>query len=264
MLQDLTQPLDTKTLVTDARFSALDSIAHGFASRENTDNTHSYLPNDDGSNAQEVQNNHQILQEALGAPHKPLCLLKQTHSNIVHFVGDDWDHSTLIEGDGLVTNRRDVILGVRTADCVPLLLCDTENQLIATAHAGWKGARIGIVENTIDMLCKHGANKSSLHALIGPAIAEASYEVGDEFYDQFMYDSPENAAFFIQHEETGHWHFNLPGYVAYALASSGVKQIYQSGLDTFADETPFFSYRWATKRGESLAGHTVSILRLKG
>src|SRR5690606_10055442 len=96
--------------------------------------------------------------------------------------------------DGLVTDRPGIVLGVLTADCAPVLFADPEARVIGAAHAGWRGARDGVLEETIAAMRSLGAEPSRTVAAIGPTIGPDSYEVGPEFPHHFR--DRADAAFF--------------------------------------------------------------------
>lgn len=174
-------------------------------------------------------------------------------------VAGDWADDARPEADALVTDRDDIVLGVLTADCTPVLFADRAGGVIGAAHAGWKGAVAGVCEATIDAMVALGADRGRIVAAIGPTIAQPSYEVDAGFRDRFIAQSAENARFF-QPGAPGHWQFALPGYVAARLAAAGIGAIEDSALDTYADPDRFFSFRRASHRGEASYGRQVALI----
>ena len=163
--------------------------------------------------------------------------------------------------DALVTNRPGLALGVLTADCAPVLLADAEAGVVGAAHAGWKGAIGGVTDATIAAMEALGARRDRIAAAIGPCIARASYEVDAAFRRRFEEDDPSNERFFADARD-GHAQFDLEGYVMQRLALAGVRRIEALGLDTYADEARFYSYRRATHRGEPNYGRQIAIIGL--
>src|SRR5579872_3173773 len=96
------------------------------------------------------------------APGARLVSLAQIHSAHVHTVSADWDFATRPDGDGMVTNLPGVMLGILTADCAPVLLADAEAGVIGAAHAGWKGAAVGVLDNTVAAMTKLGARSGRI------------------------------------------------------------------------------------------------------
>ena len=196
------------------------------------------------------------LESADVLPGAPLVKLKQVHSAdvcVMREAGGD-----MREGDAMVTDRPGLLLGIVTADCAPVLFADTEAGVVGAAHAGWKGARAGVLEATLEAMESLGADRVRITAVIGPTIAQASYEVDESFRPQF---EVEDERFFAPGRE-GHWQFDLPAYAAHRLEAAGTGRIADLALDTYADEARFFSYRRATHRGEPTAGRQISTIAL--
>ncbi len=189
-------------------------------------------------------------------PGAPLVRLKQVHSNRVFRAGDSWQDPP--EGDALVTDRPGLVLCIVTADCAPVLLADQEAGVIGAAHAGWRGALGGVIENTVAEMCALGAVHDRIRAAIGPTIAQASYEVDDALRDRF---SPADERFFEPGRE-GHFQFDLPGFVASRLAAAGVSRVENLAEDTYAQPGRFHSYRRATHLGEDVGGRQLSLIGL--
>ena len=164
--------------------------------------------------------------------------------------------------DALVTDRPGLLLGILTADCAPVLLADAEAGVIGAAHAGWKGALAGVTDATVAAMEALGADRTRIAAAIGPCIARASYEVDEAFRARFRADEAGNDRFFAE-GRAGHHHFDLEAYVAHRLATLGLGRIEALGLDTYAEEPRFFSYRRATHRGEPSYGRQISLLGLR-
>ena len=162
------------------------------------------------------------------------------------------------DGDALVTDQRGFSLAIVTADCAPVLLVDSHAGVIGAAHAGWRGAVGGVLEETIGAMEALGASRNAIAGAIGPCIAQASYEVDAPFRAHFSEAD-------LRHFSAGdpdHWHFDLPGFVAARLIDAGVTQIDNLGIDTYSDEKRFHSYRRATHRGEASYGRQISLIGL--
>ena len=165
--------------------------------------------------------------------------------------------------DALVTDNPALALGIVTADCAPVLLADAEAGVVGAAHAGWKGALGGVTDATVDAMEAMGATRGRITAAIGPCIARGSYEVDTAFRLRFEQADAANERFFAD-GRVDHAQFDLEGYVAHRLALAGVQRIEALGLDTYADEDRFFSYRRATHRGEPDYGRQIAIIGLPG
>ncbi len=135
--------------------------------------------------------------------------------------------------------------------------------MIGAAHAGWKGALTGVLQATIDAMVELGAARDAILAAIGPAIAHRSYEVGPGFPDPFLEADPGNDDFFLAAPKSGHFHFDLKGFVARVLGRAGVTKVAVSPADTYSDAARYFSYRRACHRGESDYGRLLSVIMLE-
>ena len=190
-------------------------------------------------------------------PGAPLVRLKQVHSSAVFAVTHA--DKALPEGDALVTDRPGLALGIVTADCAPVLLADPAAGVIGAAHAGWRGALGGVLENTVAAVVSLGAEPANIVAAIGPAIAQASYEVDEGFRNAF--EEEEGMRFFVS-GRPGHCQFDLPAYVAHRLQAAGVGLVEDLGEDTYAQPGRFFSYRRATHRSQPTNGRQISMIGL--
>ncbi|MDZ4275116.1 MAG: peptidoglycan editing factor PgeF [Erythrobacter sp.] len=193
----------------------------------------------------------------LAAPH-------QVHSPDVVVVDYAWDDAA--EGrpvaDAVVTAKPGIVLGIVTADCAPILLADRAAGVIGAAHAGWRGAVGGVLENTVAAMERLGARRSAIAAVIGPTIAQASYEVDAAFRGQF--DTAANRFFAPapEREGIGRWYFDLPGHIVAKLADAGIDKIADIGRDTFSGNANYHSYRHSTQVGEGNYGRQISMIAL--
>jgi len=183
----------------------------------------------------------------------------QVHSPDCVTVGEPWGESERPHADALVTDRPGVLLGIVTADCAPILLADREAGVIAAAHAGWKGAFTGVAENTVRAMVALGARVESIVAVVGPCIAQGSYEVDEAFRARFAAADSATVRFFDP-GRPGRWQFDLEAYVAARLRGAGVGQVESLGLDTYSAPERFYSFRRATHRGEASYGRQISLI----
>ena len=193
----------------------------------------------------------------------PLLSCYQIHSDRVITVDSSWTDEDRPKADAMVTNQPNIILGILTADCAPVLFHDPTARVIGAAHAGWQGALGGVLENTIAMMEKLGAKRETILAAVGPSIGPKSYEVGDDFYAKFIQDNKNNAHYFWTGADAQHHQFNLPHFVKARLENSGLKKIWLSDLDTYAHESLFFSYRRSCHKNEADFGRQLSAIMLK-
>ena len=130
-------------------------------------------------------------------------------------------------------------------------------------HSGWKGALNDVLGATVSAMVALGARRDAIVAVLGPTIAQESYEVGPEFVERFTDEGDSYARFFKTSATEGHSLFDLPGFIAMRCRAAGVGQFQDLGLDTYADESRFFSYRRMTHRGEADYGRLVAAIALR-
>ena len=175
---------------------------------------------------------------------RPLSLatLKQVHGNRVLVVQDETREQ---EADGLVTNVKGISLGIVTADCGPVLFYDPISEVIGACHAGWKGAKAGIIQETVKAMETIGAKRSQIYATLGPTIQQQDYEVGPEFPDLIggTYEK-----YFISAQKKGHHHFSLPTYIRDLLLKENLFEIFDVQVNTF--KVPYASRRRFLSQGK--------------
>ena len=208
---------------------------------------------DDGAVA---ENRRRAVQAVL--PGGALATVYQVHSADAVTVTAPWPLDARPRADAMATDRPGLLLGIVTADCAPVLFADREAGVIGAAHAGWRGAHGGVLEATVVEMEALGARRERIAAAIGPAIAQASYEVDEGFRAHFT----EADDRFFAPGRAGHWQFDLEGYAASRLERAGIGRVDRLALDTYADEGRFFSYRRATHRREPTYGRQFSLIGL--
>ena len=191
----------------------------------------------------------------------PLVLARQVHGRACLTVDAPWPDDARPDADALVTARPGLVLGIVTADCAPVLLVDRAAGVAGAAHAGWRGALAGITDACLDAMVALGAQRGRIAAAVGPCIARASYEVDAPLIGAFTADDPANERFFSD-TRPGRWLFDLEAYVGARLAAAGVTRVDLMGLDTYAREADFHSFRRATHRGEPTGGRQTSMIGL--
>lgn len=210
-----------------------------------------------------VTHNRAMVAQALRVSSDNLITMSQVHSSTAVLVTSETKPS---EADGMVTTHHGIALGVLTADCAPVLLCDPVAGVIGAAHAGWRGAVDGIVQKTVQLMCGQGATLSEIRASIGPTIQQKNYEVDAKFYQRFLQDDPGNQTFFKQSSRKAikgpHHMFDLPGFVEFILRRAGVVRIEIIPHCTYESEDMFFSYRRNTHENLSDYGRQISVIAL--
>jgi YfiH family protein len=242
-----------------------DGVAHGFFTRQGGVSTGVYASLNGGRGSRDepaaVAQNLALMAGALGVAPQNFLVPYLTHSPDCVIVdapfGDDRPKC-----DALVTKTRGLALGVTGADCGILLFSDPGAGVIGAAHAGWKGAFTGVLESTLQAMEQIGASRPAIRVVLGPTIAQSSYEVGPEFRDRFLEQNARGARFFGVSDKPGHFMFDLPAYIGARLRAEGVGEFRNLALDTYADEARFYSYRRSVHRGEPDYGRLVAAIAL--
>ncbi len=193
-----------------------------------------------------VEKNRKRIAGELGINARNLIFPDQCHTDNVQVLGDGWESTDLDKTDALITNRPGICLCVVVADCVPLMLFDRANNVIATVHAGWRGTASRIVSRTIELMIKVFATKpSDILAGIGPAISQQKFEVGDEVASRFSFlfsDHPE----IISRDpgiQKAHIDLQLANRILLLRAGIPDSQIETLQLCTYTNSDLFFSAR---------------------
>jgi len=215
-----------------------------------------------GDNAGNVTANRARAANAVGIDPGGIVTAYQVHSGLAVVVERPWAVGEGPQVDGMATAVGDIALGILTADCAPVLLADGEARVIGASHAGWRGAKEGVLEATLAAMVDLGAKRGNIVAGIGPCIAQASYEVGPEFPAPFFDEDDGNRAYFRPSARRDKYLFDLAAYVASRLRMAGVKAIETLARDTCAEADAFFSYRRATLSGEPDYGRNLSLIAL--
>lgn len=240
-------------------------IAHGFFTRAGGVSEGIYQglniglgSNDDRAH---VLENRRRVANWFGSTEADLATVHQVHSaDVVTVTTPFGDNRPQV--DAMVSATAGVVLGVLSADCGPILFADPVHRIIGAAHAGWKGALTGVLENTIDAMIALGAERANIVATLGPSISARAYEVGPEFVERFLAHDASYEAFFTPSPKAGHAMFDLPGLTVKRLLDAGIVAD-ALGVCTYADPQAFYSYRRTTHAGEPDYGRQISAISLK-
>jgi YfiH family protein len=209
--------------------------------------------------ADAVEINRARVAEAIGVAPGHLLTVHQIHSDIALPVTAPFTERP--RADALVTATPGLAIAVLTADCQPVLFSDATARVVGAAHAGWRGARDGILEATLAAMERLGAQRARIHAVIGPSISQPAYEVGPEFVEGFLDDDRDNARFFAQGPGDRAL-FDLPAYGLHRLREAGIGRAIWTGHCTYRDPERFFSFRRTTHLGEADYGRLISVIRV--
>jgi hypothetical protein len=244
-----------------------DRVKHGFYGREGGRSMGDLASNNmsiaQGDNPDLVVSNRSSVAFAMGGHGiKDLVVFRQTHSTTVITLSARHDPAVAVEADAMVTNRPDLLLGILTADCAPVLLADPEAGIVGAAHAGWKGAVGGIVPNTVRAMVELGAKAQNIRAAIGPTISGGNYEVGPETAARIVVLDRAAAGHISIPPGKTREHFDIPGLLQEQLFGAGVGLVGDLGLCTYASPERYFSHRWATHQGIG-TGRQIAVIGLR-
>ena len=207
-----------------------------------------------------IQNNLKVVGNKIKTKSKDIALLNQVHGNKFHYISKHTKINKKLEGDALVTDKRNMPIAVLTADCVPILIYDKNREMIAAIHAGWKGAYKGIIKKVVKFMIKKGCSSKNIIAAIGPCIAVNSYQVKEDLIKKFIKKDKANIIFFKKTKNKNC--FNLNKYIYFQLKSLDIKNIDVINKDTFDAKNNFFSARRSISRNESDYGRNISIIMI--
>lgn len=260
---DMTRPEPLRSPLLEA--ARADGIRHGFFTRAGgvSDDIFRGLNVGLGSSdsAEAVAENRRRAAAWMNVTADRLITVHQCHSADVVVVEAPFPGSRP-RADAMVTRLPGLALGVLTADCGPVLFADAHARVIGAAHAGWKGALSGVLENTIAAMERLGAARDRIVAALGPSISVENYEVGPEFVERFTASDRENVRYFKPSARPNYAMFDLPAYTLDRLVRAGVQAASVSRC-TYADAEHFYSYRRATHRGEPDYGRQISAISLE-
>jgi len=246
------------------RLAELPGIRHAFFTRRGGVSRGVYetlnVGRGSGDEPAAVEENRLRITTWFGVEPAALRTVYQTHSTVAHVADAVWTEPP--EGDAVITATPGLVCGAMSADCAPILIADAEARVVASVHAGWRGAIGGVVAAAVAAMETLGARPERMVAAVGPCIGPESYEVGLDFLDRFIAETPTNARFFRPGARDDKRLFDLPAYVLLRLADAGVNNAEWIGRDTCAEESMFFSNRRAVLRGEPDYGRLLSAIML--
>ena len=206
-----------------------------------------------------VLKNRIIALKRIGLSNKNLIIPNQVHSNKIKIV-DENSINKNITADGLITKSDKIVLGILTADCAPIFFFDSKKNIISAVHAGWRGAKNGVIKNTIKLMLECGSKLNNIISCIGPCIGKESYKVNNVFFRKFIRENSLNKEFFVI--KKNEMNFDLKSYIIKKIKNFGIKNILFRSFDTYKDEKNFFSYRRSKDKKEMDCGRCISIISL--
>ena len=207
-----------------------------------------------------VKENRLIAIKNLNLNKKKLILITQTHSSkVIRITKNNLDKN--ITADGVITSLNNVILGILTADCAPVIIYDDKNKFVCNLHSGWKGSLNNISQTAIKLFDKYQIKRKNLTAIVGPCLGVKNYEVDKNFQRMFIEKNIKYSKFF-RYKNKKKSYFNLRALINYQLSELGLKKIYNINRDTYSSENLFFSHRRCTHKEEKTTGRLINLISL--
>jgi len=241
------------------------NIVHGFFNKDGGKSKGIYKSLNCGIGSKDkkenVKKNLEIIKRKMGKKTKNIFLVHQIHSNRFIFIGKNYKFKKeKVKADAIITNQNKLPIAVLTADCVPVLLFDSQKKIIAAIHAGWKGAFKGIIYKVIKFMLNKGCKRKNIIAAIGPSIAQKNYNVQEDFKKKFIKKHKKNKIFFKNINKQ--IYFDLPNYVKSQVKIHRINRIDMKNVDTYDKKNNFFSARRSLSSNCDDYGRNISIIMI--
>ena len=260
----MTCPPAAPTCLAPLTSPLLGQARHGFFTREGGVSSGPYASLNcstrSGDTAENLTRNRALVAGHMGVHANCLLGVTQVHGPTVVTATTAWPAGSGTEADALVTSNPDLAIGVITADCAPVLFSTAQGNIVGAAHAGWRGALSGVLEATLQAMLELGATREDIHAVVGPCIAQESYETAEDMHTAITSTDRQAGRFFAPGKRAGHYQFDLAGWCVFRLQRAGLRHAAALGVDTLTDETRFFSHRRRTLAGGGPIGHQISVI----
>jgi len=214
-----------------------------------------------GSNdkKENVLKNLELVAKEITCSKESLITLNQQHTNqVIHF-NSNKSVKNKLTGDAIVSEVRNIGIGILTADCAPIFFYDHKKKIIGCAHAGWKGALKGVIKNTVKKFNELNSNNNDLIAAVGPCINKKNYEVKVDFFEKFISQNKNNERFFNKTSSEKYF-FDLRSFINQELSDLNIKNIDNIEIDTFSESEFFYSYRRSCLNREQDYGRSISVI----
>jgi len=251
-------------LITSKKLNKLNGISHGFFNRcgGKSKGIYKSLNCGPGSNDKRINiyENLKIVKSKINKNCKNIILLNQIHSNKFIFINKNYKKKRKFKADAIITNQKKLPIGILTADCVPILICDKKKNIIAAIHAGWKGAYKNILIRVVKFMLKKDCHIKDIHVAIGPCISQKNYNAKEDFFKKFIKKDKKNTKFFKKRKNL--LYFDLPGYIKSQLKIMKISNIDHINIDTFEYKNNYFSARRSIRLKHDDYGRNISIIMI--
>ena len=251
-------------MIKSKKLSKIKIIKHGFFNKTGGKSKKIYKSLNCGpgskDNPSDVKKNLQIVKKKIKSTAKSIFLLHQIHSNKFIFINKYSKYLKKKRADAVITDIPRLPIGILTADCAPILIFDKQKKMVAAIHAGWKGAYKGIISKVINFMIKKGCEKKNIIAVIGPCIAQKSYNVKEDFKRKFLKKDKRNKVFFKKRKNL--IYFDLSKYVKLQLKLMKITNLDTINIDTFPKKNNFFSARRSLHLNHDDYGRNISLIMI--
>ena len=251
-------------LIKSKKLAKIKNLRHGFFNSTGDKSRKIYKSLNCGPGSKDlpsnVKKNLEIVKKKINKSAKGIFLLHQIHGNKFVYIDDKYKFKIKPKADAVITNQKKLPIAVLTADCVPILICDSKKKMIAAIHVGWKGAYRGIVNKVIKFMIKKGCKYKNITAVIGPSISVKNYEVKEDLKKKFIKKDTKNHKYFETNNNK--LYFNLTKHVRFLLLNNKIKNVETIKTDTFDIKNKFFSARRALRLNHNDYGRNISIIML--
>ena len=251
-------------MIVSKKLSKLKEISHGFFNNKGGCSTGIYRSLNCGAGSNDkktkVIKNLKIVKNRINRNSKNIFLLHQIHSNKFIFIDKYSRFLKKRKADAIITDIPKLPIAILTADCAPILIYDKQKKMIAAIHAGWKGAYKGIISKVINFMIKKGCENKNMIAVIGPSIAQKSYNVKDDFKKKFLEKNKKNKVFFKKRKNL--IYFDLTKYIKSQLKLMKISNLDTINIDTFPKKNNFFSARRSLHLNHDDYGRNISLIMI--
>ena len=251
-------------MIKSKKLAKLKNLKHGFFNSSGGKSKGIYQSLNCGPGSKDlsvnVKKNLEVVKKKISNSAKNIFLLNQIHSNKLVYIDNNYKLTKKPKADAVITNQKNLPIAILTADCVPIIIYDNIQRIVAAIHAGWKGAFKGIIDKVIKFMVKKGCSLKNITAVIGPSISVKNYEVKDDFMKKFIKKDKKSLKYFKI--ENNKLYFDLSQYVYSQILQNKIKNIDTIKLDTFDIKNKFFSARRALSLKQNDYGRNISIIML--
>ena len=251
-------------MIKSKKLSRFKSIEHAFFNRLGGKSTGIFKSLNCGPGSSDIKKNIlknlEVVRNKIKTKQNKIFLLNQIHSNKFYYISKHSKLNNKVEGDALITDKKNTPIAVLTADCAPILIYDNHRVMIAAIHAGWMGAYKGIIKKVVKFMIRKGCSPQNITAAIGPCISINNHQVREDFIKRFIKQDKKNIIFFKKTKYKNY--FNLNKYIHFQLQSLNIKKIDIINKDTFNAKNNFFSARRSISRNENDYGRNISIIMI--